>query len=476
MKQFKTILLGMALTGSAMAEVQLAQTPPLGWNSFDSYSCSLYEERALMEAHAFIEKFAPHGYEYYVIDNGWFSNPESVRRDGLLLPVNTHADPKDVEVNEYGIVQPSSLYFPNGFKELVDKLHANNLKFGVHLMRGIPRVAVERDLPIKGTNYTAKDIYTTVDDCTWCKYMHGVDMTKPGAQEFYNSVVNEFASWGVDFIKVDHVTHKPAEIEAYAKAIEQCGRPMILSLSAGGTSNVKYLDSYRMTNMVRTTPDIWDKQVSLEHSFGSMRKWQGLEQPGFWPDLDMIPFGELCILNRRDVKKKKPGKSEAQFAGHLHHWSYFTGPQKETFITQRAIAASPIMMGGSMLNLDEHSTKLLTHPEMLGCVNNGIHGKLYFEEDSIEAWHAPANNCDEYGFVAFQKGIEGWIGIFNRSDEKRTVELSGKLASVIKSGKYMLHDVWGEQTFEPWSKSAATKFEIEPNGAVFLKYKKTRRA
>ncbi|NNJ70569.1 MAG: hypothetical protein HKP10_04690, partial [Kiritimatiellales bacterium] len=142
---------GMACNTSA--DKGLALTPPLGWNSFDSYGCNIYEERALMEADAFIEKFAPHGYEYFVIDNGWFSKPESVMKDGLQLAVTQHADPKDVVVNEYGIVQPSELFFPNGFKPLADKLHAKGLKFGLHLMRGIPRVAVERDLPIKGTPY-----------------------------------------------------------------------------------------------------------------------------------------------------------------------------------------------------------------------------------------------------------------------------------------------------------------------------------
>ena len=171
---------------------ELAPTPPLGWNSFDSYGCNIYEELAMKEADAFIEKFAPHGYEYFVIDNGWFSEPESVMKDGLLLAVTTHADPKDVVVNEYGIVQPSELFFPNGFKALADKLHAKNLKLGLHLMRGIPRVAVERNLPIKGTKYTARDIYTTEGDCGWCKYMHGIDTTKPGRR---NSTTASSTKW-----------------------------------------------------------------------------------------------------------------------------------------------------------------------------------------------------------------------------------------------------------------------------------------
>ena len=458
-------LLALPLTGTP------ALTPPLGWNSFDSYGCNIYEERALAEADAFIEKFAPHGYEYFVIDNGWFSSPESVWQDGLLLAVTQHADPQDVRVNEYGIVQPSPLFFPDGFGELIDKLHARGLKFGLHLMRGIPRVAVERDLPIQGTPYTARDIFTTEGDCGWCEYNHGVDMTKPGAQAFYNSVVNELASWGVDFIKVDHVTHKPAEIEAYAKAIAQCGRPMVLSLSAGGTSNVKYLRSYRQANMVRTTPDIWDRQDSIEHSFDSMRKWQGLEQPGFWPDLDMIPFGELCILNRESVKRKKPNQSEAQFAGYLHHWCYLTEPQKETFITQRAIAASPIIVGGSMISMDAHSMKLLTSPEMLACVRNGVAGKLLQSDGAIETWVTPLRNDAEYGFISYAYPQEGWIALFNRSDEPQSVALSGKHASVFSHQDYVLQDVWKNETIDFNKRDRPASFAIEPLGVVFLKYR-----
>jgi alpha-galactosidase len=467
---FIWLMLSTSFGAMTRADSSLAQTPPLGWNSFDSYGCNIYEELALKEADAFIESFAPHGYEYFVIDNGWFSQPESVWKDGLLLAVTTHADPQDVVVNDYGIVQPSELFFPNGFKALADKLHAKGLKFGLHLMRGIPRVAVERNLPIKGTPYTVRDIYTTEGDCTWCEYMHGVDTTKPGAQEFYNSVVNEMASWGVDFIKIDHVTHKPADIEAYARAIAQCGRPMILSLSAGGTSNVKYLSSYRQANMVRTTPDIWDRQDSIDHSFDSMRKWQGLEQPGSWPDLDMIPFGELCILNREDVKEKKTNQSDAQFAGYLHHWCNLSEPQKETFITQRAISASPIMIGGSMVSMDAHSMKLLTSPEVLACVNNGVSGKLIHAEDGLEAWLAPRNNQAEYGFVSYDYPPAGWLALFNRSDVKRSVELSGKLASVFSHRDYTLIDVWQDRSLSFKKGGKPLAFEIEPHGVVFLKY------
>jgi hypothetical protein len=461
------------VSGSGKKQI-IAQTPPLGWNSFDSYGVNIYEEVAMKEIDAFIEKFAPHGYEYFVIDNGWFASPKSQMFKGYLVPVADKTNPVEVTVNEYGIPVPSKQYFPNGLKPMIDKLHAKGLKFGVHLMRGIPRIAVEKNLPIKGTKFTAKDIHTTFNDCTWCIFMHGVDMTKPGSQEYYNSVFKQFAEWEIDFVKVDDVTHFAAEIEGYVKAIENCGRPIVLSLSAGGTSNVKYLETYRKTNMVRTTPDIWDEQIALERSFESMRKWQGLEQPGFWPDLDMIPFGELCILRRPELKERNPNQTLEEFMGKMHHWCKFTNAQKETFITQRAIAASPIMIGGSMISMDDHSYKLLTNPEMLACVKNGVHGKLFHAENQIELWSAPIGNNERWGFQEYMFK-NGWAAFFNRSDKAQTFDVKGKFLNFMQNGTYSLKDIWGNQSVENYKKGSPLSLTTEPNGVVFFKYSQVQK-
>lgn len=447
----------------------LAQTPTLGWNSFDSYGITIYEEVAMKEIDAFIEKFAPHGYEYFVIDNGWFASPKTKMHEGYMMAIADKPNPLECSIDAYGIPIPAKQFFPNGLKPMIDKLHAKGLKFGVHLMRGIPRIAVEKNTPIKGTKYTAKDIFTTVNDCGWCKYMHGVDMSKPGAQEYYNSVFNQFAAWGIDFVKIDDVTHFPAEIEGYVKAIEQCGRPIVLSLSPGGDTNAKYLETYKKTNLLRTTPDIWDEQLAIDRSFESMRKWQGLEQPGFWPDLDMIPFGELCILRRPEIEERDPKKSLEEFMGRMHHWCFFTEAQKETFITQRAIAASPIIIGGSMISMDPHSMKLLTMPEMLGCVKNGIHGKLIYEKEGIEFWSAPLKNTSRNGFQEYVSK-EGWIAIFNRGTAKQTVEMDWKYFKFLPNGNYNFKDIWGNQSVTNYKKGNPLSFTIEANGVVFLKF------
>lgn len=170
-----------------------AQTPPMGWNSFDSYGVYLHEKAALENLEAFAVKLKPHGYEYFVIDAGWFG--EFKLQEGTIYAAEKHAS--KMKFNEFGLLQPSDTYSPNGFKPIIDRCHQLGLKFGLHLMRGIPRAAVKDNVPIKGTEYFARDIADTTSICRWNHQNYGVDMSKPGAQEFYNSLINQMAEWGL---------------------------------------------------------------------------------------------------------------------------------------------------------------------------------------------------------------------------------------------------------------------------------------
>lgn len=438
--------------------VQLAQTPPMGWNSFDSYGCAIYDELALKEADVFITSYAPYGYEYFVIDNGWFSNPETVIHDSLKLPISQHSKPENVTINRFGIVQPSETFFPNGFKEIVNKLHAANLKFGLHIMRGIPRKAVEQNTPIEGTEYSARDVYTTEGNCTWCTYMHGLDMSKPGAQEYLDNLVSTFAKWGVDLIKVDDITQHPEEILGYVKAIQNSGRPMILSLSPGGQQNKEYLDIYRQAHMLRITEDIWDDSISIVRSFRAWKEWSNYSEPGFWPDLDMIPFGELSIL-KRDYNKSRSDElltdiTELRFGGQMHHWCNFDRNEKETFITQRALAKSPLMIGGSLVSMDDHSYKLLTNKEMIACNKLGSGASLKYNDNGIEVWLSEETNKES-----------GWIGVFNRTEKDTSYTLSSDNLNLNKTQAYSFYHIW-----ENVSLQLNDPVEIGEGGVAFIKY------
>jgi hypothetical protein len=328
-------------------------------------------------------------------------------------------------------------------------------------MRGIPREAVRLNLPIKGTSLHAQDIADTTSICTWCAQNYGVDMSRQGSREFYNSVINHLAAWGVDFIKYDDITQYPREIEAVENAIAQCGRPIVLSLSAGKPSTKSNLPVYRRANLLRVTADIWDTQSSIDQTFEAWRKWNGENRPGFWIDMDMIPFGQLLKMSPKPkttaANEDNQESAIVAFAGKgYNRQSNFTKDQMLTFITQRALSASPLMMGGDLPTLDQFSLELITNFDMLECNQNGVMGRLVYESKGIEIWLTPE-----------QGTADGWIGIFNRSNKLNASAFSVKDLGLDPANSYTFKDIWNKSIFVP-----ADRYEIGPNGVIFLKYLK----
>ena len=172
----------------------VAPTPPMGWNSFDAYDSAINEKQYRATVDFMAANLLQYGWEYAVIDYIWF-NPEpgkwkfpnrrlghpDVRLDKDGRPIDKLA------MDEYGRLLPAVERFPSaaggkGFKPLADYVHGKGMKFGIHIMRGIPRQAYFEQRPILGTAYTAKDIAEPWDTCAWNNNMFGVDPTKPGAQ------------------------------------------------------------------------------------------------------------------------------------------------------------------------------------------------------------------------------------------------------------------------------------------------------
>ena len=451
--KYTFVLIVFLLGVSLSAKAQLAVAPPMGWNSFDSYGVYLYEDAAFNNLRE-LAKYKKYGYKYFVIDAGWFGEFKLYK--GTVYPAEKHA--QVLNINEYGLLQPSKCYFPNGFQDLIDECHAKGLKFGLHLMRGIPRQAVKSKLLVKGTKYTAADIADTSSVCVWNHQNYGVDMSKPGAQEFYNSLVQQMADWGVDFLKYDDLVEFPDEIAAIAKAIENCGRPILFSISPGGDADIRKLETYQKANMLRITADIWDTQHSIDSSFKAMKKWAGYAKAGFWPDLDMIPFGKLMLMSPPDLVIKGDKNARA-FAGRgTTRISQLSKTQKETFITQRAIFCSPLMMGGEMSSLDKHSKKLLTNKEMIACNQNGIQGNLIYDDGVFEIWKKGS------------KGKEGWIAIFNRTGQSINVQASPEKLGFEKEDKVVLKQIWKKHAIRI-DKNQFEVISIAPHGVCFAKYK-----
>jgi len=427
----------------------LTPSPPLGWNSYDCYGCSANDRVVRSNLDAFAKKLKPAGYEYFVIDNGWFA--EYVISPGEEFTREREAT--DMRLDSNGRQLPSKVSFPNGLKPLIDYAHGLGIKFGVHMMRGIPRKAVALNLPVLGTDVTAADIVNVEDTCKWCKYMYGVNMDKPGAQAYYNSVIDQLASWGIDFIKYDDIVHKPREIEAVANAIAQCGRDIVLSLSPGDTINLADMAVYSRANMFRITGDVWDKRPCLERTFKRWEQIQDLCVEGLWPDLDMIPFGRLMVWN-----PARPDREECTLlAGYgSERDDRFTPAQRRTFMAQRALAGSPLFMGGELVMSSDEIFSLITNKQMLACNQNGVTGKLVLRTEHTDLWHTPHREIAN----------AGWFGLFNRTESPWQGELD--LRQIGIGPQAGLWDIWGNCPVK--NSSGVLACELAADDVLFVRY------
>lgn len=378
-----------------------AQTPPMGWNSWDCYGSTVEEHEVKANADYMAEKLKDFGWEYIVVDIRWFV--ENDKAGGY-----NQTDPIYV-IDSYGRYMPDVRRFPSaannqGFKKLADYVHGKGLKFGIHIMRGIPKVAVEKKLPVKGTDgITADQIYSTELQCTWLRDNYTIVADKPGAQEYYNSLFELYASWGVDFIKVDDLSrpyHK-AEIELIRKAIDQCGRPIVLSTSPGETP-VDAADHVKEhANMWRMVDDVWDTWAHIAHLMQISKKWYPHIAPGTWPDCDMIPLGRISIRGERGEDRMSQLTKDEQF----------------TLMSLWAIFRSPLMFGGDLPSNDDFTLGLLTNEEVLHITNKSKNNRLLSDDGQRLVWVADDAASDDQ-FAAFfcitdQEEIDESRAIYN---------------------------------------------------------------
>ena len=448
---FMLILLMLANGRSIAQYTNKTSAPLLGWNSYDCYGTHINENLTHENLDAFIQKLKPYGYEYFVLDAGWYAHYNL--KPGEVWP--TDGDKRHLAIDEYGRFIPSEVLFPNGFKDIVDKAHKHNIKFGLHQMRGIPREAVEKDLPVKGTNYSARDIADVNDSCAWSDLMYGIDMDKPGAQEYYNSVMELMAEWGVDFLKYDDIVHKPKEINAVANAIENSGREMMLSISPGREINPEYYETYSRAEMIRISHDIWDLQEDIDISFDRWEQILPYADKGFWLDMDMIPFGHIRIWEPLTLNNLQTNRG-------FERMDNFSYAQKKTFMTQRAMAASPLFMGGTLTSSPQIVFELITDEHMLACNQNGVTGELITRvvtyAQKIDVWKTPHKTNEN----------EGWIGIFNRNYYMELIKLNKEELGLDPSASYHLYDIWEKRIVED---SDEIIFEIPGNDVVFVHFK-----
>jgi hypothetical protein len=409
---------------------QLAETPPMGWNSWDCFGMDVTEDEMKAIADYMAKHLKKYGWEYVVLDMGWNYG------EGLNT-WNFRMQNPPQEMDEYGRLIPNILKFPSaaggkGLKPLADYVHSKGLKFGIHIMRGIPWQAVEQNTPIKGSKYKAKDIASEENLCRWYHGMFTVDMTKPGAQDYYNSLLELYAEWGVDYIKADNMIspYHTQEIEALKNATTKIGRPIVISLSAGSVPVEKGDHLRQNAHLWRITGDMWDHWSFVEKTFIQCREWQDYIRPHHWPDADMLPFGKMRINGTDGALARVIGKSPEET---VNEYSRLSKDEKYTVMGLWSIFRSPLMIGGNLLDIDKHSLKLLSNEEVLDVNQNSTNNRELRTSDKEIVWIA--EDPDTGGI---------YVALFNIGNTG-PIKIKIKLNELELSGKQKVRDLWKRQ-------------------------------
>ncbi|MDO5518318.1 MAG: glycoside hydrolase family 27 protein [Clostridium sp.] len=431
-----------------MNKDKFAIEPPMGWNSWDVYGTSVTEDEVRKNAEYMAENLKKFGWEYVIVDIQWYEP----KAESCVYNAFT-----ELEMDEYSRLIPAENRFPSsrggrGFKPLSDYIHGLGLKFGIHIMRGIPRQAVHNNTKILGTDITAREIASTDSICRWNTDMYGVDSSKEGAFEYYDSLIKLYSSWGVDYIKMDDsscaeigdVPYFAGEIELIRKAIDKSGREIVLSLSPGPTSLESAQHVMKNANMWRITGDYWDRWTDLYDEFDKCRKWSIYSGPGHWPDADMLPIG--CLGIRTD-------KNNNYGVGRM---SNFTKDEQVMMVSLWCMFRSPLMLGTELTKMDDWTLNLITNSEVLKILKDSRNGHEVYRKDDKAVWCADSDDGSVY------------IGLFNLRESKENIPVD-----LIKLGlneSYVCRDLWLHE--DMGSVKEKMEFSIKPHSCKLIKLNK----
>ncbi|HET7841230.1 MAG TPA: glycoside hydrolase family 27 protein [Terriglobia bacterium] len=423
----------------------LAPTPPMGWNSWDCYGLTINEQEFRANADWMSQHLKQFGWRYVVVDEGWFlKNPESGGKPAWEFTLDGESR-----------YVPATNRFPSadggaGFKPLADYVHSLGLKFGLHIIRGISRQAVAKNMPIAGSSFHAADAADPSDTCSWNSDNFGAKDNAAG-QAFYDSVAALYASWGLDFVKVDCISSRPykaGEIRMISRALAKTGRPIVLSLSPGPTSLAVAGEVSKDAQMWRISDDFWDYwspspseswPQTLHGQFSTAAAWAPYIGHGHWPDADMLPIGYLG---------PRPGLGSARP-------TRFTHDEQRTLLTFWSIIRSPLILGGDLPRSDEWTTNLLTNPEVLAVNQRSTDNRPVITTNNAVIWSA---RPDDGGGL--------YLAVFNRGESPLSLNLGWNEVGLENGRAYQLRDIWERRDLGP---AAALTLTLQPHASVLYK-------
>jgi hypothetical protein len=415
-------------------------TPAMGWSSWsfirhDPTAADIEAQAAAMKSSG----LAADGYDYVNIDDFWYGCPGSQGPD----------------VDQYGLWATDSTAFPsgpngeNGIEVVANYVHSLGLKFGIYVTPGISDQAVAQNTPIQGTSYTADQIANGTSEGNYnCGGMQGINYSAPGAQDFLNSWANEFASWGVDYLKLDGVGDSDiGDVQGWSSALQQTGRPIHLELSnsldiANASTWAKYSNGWRTGGDVECYCGANGSSYPLTNwgnvssRFDQVAAWQPYGAPGAYNDYDSLEIGN--------------GSNDG-----------LTPDERQSQMSLWALGSSPLMLGTDLTNLDPTDLSYLKNKSVIAV-----------DQDGIDASRV-VNTTSQQVFTKTEKNGDVIVGLFNVSNEPEVVSTSAASVGLTAgSGTDLkLANLWTGKSTES---TGAISASLPSHGVALLKVTPTK--
>lgn len=251
----------------------IAKTPPMGWNSWNTFFDKVSDELLCSVADAMVDQgLADVGYNYLIVDDGWLAK----QRD------------------ENGRQVPDPEKFPRGIEPVIEYIHEKGLKFG---------------------------IYSCCGTHTCGGY--------PGSFEHEFEDAKQYADWGVDYLKFDNcyrpgTTPSETLYKRIAMALRASGREILLAACQWGTEEVHKWIRSSGAHTFRSTVDIQDSWNSISKIALSQMEFQGYSGPNCYNDMDMLVVG--MYGKGLNPETSVGGCTDTEYQTHFALWAMMNSP------------------------------------------------------------------------------------------------------------------------------------------------------